>query len=121
MAEEIKVTLNAEWLAQNVADLVYRQGKARMFNVLESQLSPEVPEERHRLMACKRLVEDILSDITRDVAALIRHTLDDWATEATAGGEVDADDVPEGFEEVIDLVREYFPNALTFTRVTEGN
>ena len=107
MAEEIKVTLNAEWLAQNVADLVYRQGKARVFNVLESQLSPEVPEERHRLMACRRLVEDILSDITRDVAALIRHTLEGWTTEVTAGGEVSADDVQEavkGFEEVIKVI-----------------
>ena len=107
MAEEIKVTLNAEWLAQNVADLVYRQGKARVFNVLESQLSPEMPEERHRLMACRRLVEDILSDITRDVAALIRRALDDWTTEATAGGEVNADDVQEaikGFEEVTKII-----------------
>ena len=107
MAEEIKATLDAEWLARNVADSVYRQGKARVFNVLESQLSPDVLEERHRLMACRRLVEDILSDITRDVAGLIRHTLGDWTTEATGGGEVNADDVQEaikGFEEIIKVI-----------------
>ena len=105
--EEIKATLDAEWLARNVADSVYRQAKARVFNVLESQLSPEVPGERDRLHACKRLVEDILSDITRDVAGLIRHTLGDWTTEATGGGEVNADDVQEaikGFEEVTKII-----------------
>ena len=96
--EEIKATLDAEWLARNVADSVYRQAKARVFNVLESQLSPEMPGEKDRLWACKRLVEDILSDIARSSAALIRHTLGDWTTEVTAGGEVSEEQVQEAIK-----------------------
>lgn len=105
---EVKAVINADWLATQIADSVYRQSKARVFNVLESQLSDGDEIQRPKLDACKRIVGDILSDIARDSARLIRDTLGDWEQEITAGGYVsyeDAEKARKAYEETISILK----------------
>jgi hypothetical protein len=65
-------------LAKDVADIIYRQGKAQVFNVLESQI-----EDHQRLNASKRMVENLLSNIGRDAKMLIKDVLGDWKVETS--------------------------------------
>jgi len=82
--QEGKAIIDAKWLATEVASIIFNQGKARVFNVLESQLEPGP-----RLGAAKRLTEDVISNIARDSAHLIRDVLGDWQEEVIPGAEVD--------------------------------
>jgi len=67
---EIETTIDAEFVATNVADIIYNQSKARIFNVLESQL-----EANHKLLAVKRITEDIIADIAKNASDFIKDIL----------------------------------------------
>ena len=103
MADTIKATINAKWLATEVGQIIYRQGKAKVFNVLESQI-----DDRTKLGASKRIVEDILANITRDVGSFISEVLGDWEEEVEAGGEVSDEEYLETmkeYEEIENILR----------------
>ena len=89
--ENIKGTIDADWLGTEVAGLIYRQGKAQIFNVLETQF--ENPNDL-KLRAAKRLVENILDNIGRDAKRLIVDTLGDWKEEV----EIEPDSILAGKE-----------------------
>jgi len=74
----VKGFYTAEQLSLDVAGIVYRHGKAQIFNVLESQFENE---NDRRLAASKRLVESILTNIGRDARQLILDVLGDWEQE----------------------------------------
>ena len=90
--ETVKGTIDAEWLAVEVAGLVYNSGKANIFNILESIYEDEYDP---RLRANKKLAENIISGIGKRVSELIRDTLGDWQVEVEAGGEVSPEDAAE--------------------------
>ena len=103
MADTIKATINAKWLATEVGQIIYRQGKAKVLNVLESQI-----DDRTKLGASKRIVEDILANITRDVGSFISEVLGDWEEEVEAGGEVSDEEYLETmkeYEEIENILR----------------
>lgn len=83
--DTVKCIIDAELLAKVAGGMVHRQGKAKMFNVLESQI-PE--NEIERIGACKCIVDDILSNIAVNVFKLIKDTLGDWQIEVEVGGEL---------------------------------
>ena len=86
---EVKATINAEWVSNEVASIIYRQEKAKIFNLLESQISPETPPGQNvRLQACKRIAEDNIGNTANIVAKFLRRILGDWEQCVEAGGEV---------------------------------
>ena len=89
---EVKAVINAEWLAEQVAGIIYNQGKAKIFNVLESQFHPG-PWGYKQLEATKRITEDIIANIARNANSFIKDTIHDWEQEVEFGGEVSDDDV----------------------------
>ena len=99
-----RTVINAEWLATEVASIIFNQGKAKLFNVLESQIDTDISAtlETRRLRATKRITEDIISGIAKNVANLIRDALHDWEEEVEIGP--DADLTPE---EIQALKEEY--------------
>lgn len=74
--KEIDVKLDALWLADIVAEGIFNQGKAKLFNILESQF------EGQKLEANKRLVKDVLVAICKDSKRLIIDVLGDWVQDA---------------------------------------
>lgn len=91
----VKGIIDAKTLAIDVGGIIYKQGKAKVFNVLESQI-----EDINKLQACKRIVEDILTHISRDVAEFLLDTLEGWQIE------IETDDIlPEDATE--EATREY--------------
>jgi len=80
---EIETTINAEWLAEQTSQLVYRQCKGKLFAVLESQI-----ESPQKLKASKQIAQDIITGISKDTASLIKDTLGDWEQEVIVGGEL---------------------------------
>ena len=107
MSEDtIKATINAEWLATEVAGMIYNNGKAKIFNLLESQINPEINMGQNaRLAACKRIAEDNLSNIAKSAADFIRDMLGDWEQEVEAGGEVSEEDAAEALKEYKEVQR----------------
>ena len=81
----MKGIINAEWLATEIAGLIYRNGKAKMFNVLESQMNNQLSVgamgDNPKMRATKRITEDLLETISKQAAQLIRDTLGDWQEE----------------------------------------
>lgn len=85
MAEDITGNMNnIGVLADKVANLIYRQGKAKLYNILESQLGSDgiqlmgvssisggpieqAEKDSQKLRACKRLVDDVLEVICHNV------------------------------------------------------
>lgn len=59
-----------------LAKLVYSQLKAKVFNVLESQI-----ENDTRLSAAKRVTEDIITNVTKDMENYIKDNADSWYNE----------------------------------------
>lgn len=101
--ETIKAEIDSVWVATEAAGMVYKQGKAKIFNVLESQLNDD-----QKLLACKRIVTDILTNISRDVGSFIEDTLGDWKQEVEFGGEVSEEDAAEAareYEEIKEVLR----------------
>lgn len=86
-AEIIQGVITAESIGLDAGGIVYRQGKAKIFNVLESILAGDDPVRKHdalemskesrRLMAYKRIAEDILNNIARDVKQYVVDILGD--------------------------------------------
>lgn len=68
--------LTTKTVAVDIGGMIYNQGKAKIFNVLESQI-----DEPRRLRACKRIVEDILTKIARDASQYLIDILGDWEAE----------------------------------------
>lgn len=77
---EIEVTIDSDFVAVNVATIIFNQGKAKIFNVLESQI-----ENERRLSAAKRIAQDIISGIAKDASNFILETLDGWQETALTG------------------------------------
>ena len=104
MSEE-KVIIDAEWLATEVAGIIYDQSKARIFNVLESQL-----DQGSKLNATKKITQDIITEVTRNAANLIRDVLRDWQDEVEPGPEVDLtpdelDELKQNYQEIEETTR----------------
>ena len=104
---EIKGFYTAEQLALDVASIIYNQGKAQIFNILESQIENET-----RQFACKRLVQTILTNIGKDVKQLIANVLGDWQEEVS----VDSDSVLTGSEKE-EAKKEYREDVERFTEL----
>lgn len=89
----VQGVIDAQTLAVMVTDGIYNQGKARLFTFLESQF------EGQRLNACKKIVDDILTDISRNTGNLIRDILGEWQIEVEAGGELTPEEEQEALRE----------------------
>ena len=75
--------MTAEQFALQVAGIVYNQSKAKIFNLLESQLAESatvfIPEDSPRLKAVKRIAQDVIKDVAKDVKEFIIDFLgEDW-------------------------------------------
>lgn len=102
MEEKIKGIVDSKVVCVDVADIIYNQGKAKIFNVLESQL------EGPKLGATKRITEDIISQICRDVAEYLTDILGDWKTEVEGGGMLDeqsAIEAQNAYQKVKSVIR----------------
>ena len=102
MEENTKGIINSKIVCVDVADIIYNQGKAKIFNVLESQL------EGQRLIATKRIAEDIITHICRDVAKYLEDILGDWEMEVEAGGVIEgqaAVEAQHAYQKVKDIIR----------------
>ena len=102
MSEKVKGIINAQVVCIDVADIMYNPGKAQIFNVLESQL------DEPRLRATKRITEDIITHICRDVSGYLKDILGDWEIEVEAGGKLDeqtAIEAQQAFQKVKDIIR----------------
>lgn len=101
--EKLTGVIDAKWLAIEVGGIIYKQGKAKVFNVLESQI-----ENDKKLRAAMLITQDILRNIARDVSDLIQSTLGDWKEQVEVGGEVSDEVAREAikeYEEVKDVLR----------------
>jgi hypothetical protein len=102
--EKVKATINGEWLAEQVAGIIYNQGKAKIMNLLESQI-PE--SEPLRLSACKGIVQDALEVIIYNTTRLIKDTLGDWQQEVEFGGELTLEEELKALKEHNELKKVY--------------
>ncbi len=73
----IEGVITAEIIGAGASGIVYRNGKAKIFNVLESILSENNQEDWPKLQAYKRIVDDILSNIAKDVNRYVVDMLGD--------------------------------------------
>lgn len=93
--------ITAELLAEEIAGFIYNQGKAKIFNLLESQL-----ENGSRLSACKRIAQDIIGQIAKHVAGFIKEMLFDWQADITAYGEfADPENAELEYEKMKEVLR----------------
>lgn len=86
--DKVEATINAEFVATSVAGIVFNQSKAKIFNVLESQIDNE-----KRLAATKRITQDIIADVVKKVYKFIIDILGNWE------GKVFVSDILKGKEE----------------------
>lgn len=98
MEEKVKGIINTETVCVDVADIIYNQGKAGMFNVLESQI-----DEQNKLYACKRIVENMLKGICRNTTGYLKDILGDWQIEVEAGGILSGKDEKEARESLQEI------------------
>lgn len=101
-SEGIEGVYDAELLAIEVARIIYNNGKAKVFNVLESQFDGQ------RLNACRRIVQDIFKSIAKDAADFIKDVLGDWEIEVVGHGEVSEEDEAEArkqYREIEELIK----------------
>lgn len=101
----VKATIDADWLATEVAAIIYNNGKAKIFNVLESQLPQETTTDHQKMRACKDIAVDIIGNIAKKSADFIREILGDWEVEIEAGGEVSDEDAIEAEKEYDEIQR----------------
>jgi hypothetical protein len=107
--ETVKGIITADILAVDVAGMIYRRGKAKIYNLLESQLGDDHPSESivafgspydsPKLKACKRITDDILEQISDLASRLIRDTLGDWTQEVEAGGRLSPEEEKQALKE----------------------
>ena len=99
----VKGIITTEIVCIDVADIIYNKGKAKLFNILESQL------EGQKLSATKRITEDVVSELCRDAASYLKDMLgDDWKMEVEAGGileEQKAIEAQHAFQKVKEVIR----------------
>ena len=88
--DEIEGIYNAELLATEVAGIIYNQGKAKIWNLLESQL-----DNNSRLHACQHIAKDIIAGMAKDAAGFIKDVLGDWEIPVIGSGEVSPEDEEE--------------------------
>lgn len=94
-----KATINADWLAEQVAGIVYNQSKAKILNVLESQLPINNGSDMQKLRACSEITVDIIGNIARNVSDFLRSVLGDWEQECEFGGELSPKELTEAQRE----------------------
>lgn len=100
---EVKGVITADILANEVASIIYCQGKAKVCNLLEAQLSPD-----YRLNAAKRILEDMLTQITKDVAHYIINIVGDIEIPIVGGGTMTEEEEKEAqkqYNEIEDIIR----------------
>ena len=103
--------MTAEQFALQVASIVYDKGKAKTFNVLESILPQADGAGVRKLEAFKRITEDIVSNIAKDMKKFIIDVLgNDWRQpiyfdpdDALSGKE--AKEAEEEFDELEEALR----------------
>ena len=76
--ENVCDVITAEILAKEVAEMIYNQGKAKIFNILESQI-----EDGSRLRACKRITQDVIGQIAQNAIELTGSILGGWQAKNT--------------------------------------
>ena len=91
--ETVQGIITAEELGLMAAQIIYRKSKAKFFNVLESQV------DKDKLEPCKKITEDIIDRVVKDVYNLITKTLGDWQMEVEAGGELTEESEKQAREE----------------------
>lgn len=102
---EAKGVIDAQWLATEVASIIYNRGKGKILTVLESQQEPGP-----KLFAAKKLVEDVLAGISKDAANLICDILSDWQEEVGIGPEADLsaaelEELENEYKEVEEIIK----------------
>lgn len=99
--EYVKAKLTAESVGDEVAHIVYRQSKAKFFNLLESQF------EGSKLDACKKIAENMIAEIASTAKSYIMDILNGWEQEVEVGGDLTP-------EEEVEVTQEYneFRNAV---------
>lgn len=95
----IKAEVDAKWLAEQVAGIIYNQSKAKFFNVLESQLPCETTSDDQRLQACKNITIDIIGNIAMSAGKFIERVLDNWKQEFEFGGDLTEEELKEAKRE----------------------
>ena len=104
MSNTIKGIYTAELMAIDVAGIVYKQLKAKIFDLLESQLATKLTLSDQnttdpKLSACKRIAESMITATAKDVKRFIVDTLGDWEQEVEAGGELTPPELCEAAKE----------------------
>jgi hypothetical protein len=97
MEEIMKGYYTAEIFAVDVAGIVYKKMKAKIFDLLESQFEGE------KLTACKRIAENMISTTARDVKTFMIDTLGDWGQEVEVGGELTIPEACEAAKERLEI------------------
>jgi hypothetical protein len=108
MENTVKGIIDAKIVAADAAGIVYKQMKAKIFDLLESQLSPGPYPEAHKvtdpkLAACKRIAESMITATARDVNNFILDMLGDWEIEVEAGGKLTPEEEVEAIKEQCEL------------------
>lgn len=106
--ETIDAVIDADFVAEHVAGIIYNQGKAKIFNVLESQLPCDSTTDNQKMSACKNITVDIIGSIARNAARFIRDTLGDWSQDVIAGGKLSDEDeraALKEYEEIKKVIR----------------
>jgi len=100
---EVNGVFDIECLCQCIGQTIYKKGKAQIFNVIEA-----VMPNNDQLYAIKRVIENVLTYITKDVADELRSFLDGWEIEVTGGGELspeEEDQARKDYQEIEEIIR----------------
>ena len=97
MKEIMKGYYTAEIFAVDVAGIVYKKMKAKIFDLLELQFEGE------KLTACKRIAESMISTTAKDVKVFMIDTLGDWEQEVEVGGILTIPEVCEAAKERLEI------------------
>ena len=97
MEEIMKGYYTAEIFAVDVAGIVYKKMKAKIFDLLESQFEGE------KLTACKRIAESMISTTAKDVKLFMIDTLGDWEQEVEVGGILTIPEACEAAKERLEI------------------
>ena len=66
----------AKHLANDIRDYIYSSCKARVMNIIESQIENEI-----KIKACKSILEDVVGNISEHVYSELIRNLGDWQKE----------------------------------------
>lgn len=103
-SESLKGIIDAELLATEAAGIVYKQMKAKMFDLLESQLC-NIPHHEGekiiepKLSACKRIAESMITETSKNVKRYIVSMLGDWADTFECGGRLSPEEEEKALKE----------------------